>query len=72
MGPELSWGGRARTFNLLVNSQALCQLSYTPSTARPEEPLRLFSFPFLPESSLGAVALQHRRESEGSENAGSV
>ena len=25
------WGGRARTYNLLVNSQALCQLSYAPS-----------------------------------------
>ena len=25
------WGGRTRTSNLLVNSQALCQLSYTPS-----------------------------------------
>ena len=25
------WGGRGRTYNLLVNSQALCQLSYAPS-----------------------------------------
>ena len=26
-----NWGGGTRTCNLLVNSQALCQLSYTPS-----------------------------------------
>ena len=28
--PSKNWGGRVRTFNLLVNSQALCRLSYTP------------------------------------------
>ena len=27
------WGGWTRTTNFLVNSQALCQLSYAPSTA---------------------------------------
>ena len=32
------WGGRARTFNLLVNSQALCQLSYTPMRPLDWEP----------------------------------
>ena len=26
-----NWGGRVRTSNLLVNSQALCRLSYTPN-----------------------------------------
>ena len=26
------WGGWIRTTDLLINSQALCQLSYTPST----------------------------------------
>ncbi len=34
LGAELKkihWGGRVRTSNLLVNSQALCRLSYTPS-----------------------------------------
>jgi hypothetical protein len=25
------WGGRTRTFNLLVNSQASCRLDHTPS-----------------------------------------
>ena len=29
------WGGRSRTSNLLVNSQALRQLSYTPMKNRP-------------------------------------
>jgi hypothetical protein len=48
MGPDLNWGGRARTFNLLVNSQALCQLSYTPSPARPEELLQDTAVPGLP------------------------
>ena len=28
-----NWGGWIRTTDLLINSQALCQLSYTPSTA---------------------------------------
>ena len=28
------WGGWVRTTNLLVNSQALCRLSYAPSTLR--------------------------------------
>ena len=27
-----NWGGWIRTSDLLINSQALCQLSYTPST----------------------------------------
>jgi hypothetical protein len=27
----LNWGGWIRTTDLLINSQALCQLSYTPS-----------------------------------------
>ena len=26
------WGGWIRTTDLLINSQALCQLSYTPKT----------------------------------------
>jgi hypothetical protein len=26
-----NWGGRARTCNFLINSQAVCQLTYTPS-----------------------------------------
>jgi hypothetical protein len=26
-----SWGGRIRTCNFLSNSQAVCQLTYTPS-----------------------------------------
>ena len=26
-----SWGGRTRTCNFLINSQAVCQLTYTPS-----------------------------------------
>src|SRR5829696_1599664 len=30
---EVDWGGWIRTTDLLINSQALCQLSYTPSTA---------------------------------------
>ncbi len=30
-----NWGGRIRTSNLLVNSQALRQLSYTPIKNRP-------------------------------------
>jgi hypothetical protein len=25
------WGGRTRTSNFLINSQAVCQLTYTPS-----------------------------------------
>ena len=28
----IDWGGWIRTTDLLINSQALCQLSYTPST----------------------------------------
>ncbi len=28
------WGGWIRTSDLLINSQALCQLSYTPSVPR--------------------------------------
>ena len=31
--PSNYWGGWTRTTNFLVNSQALCQLSYAPSTA---------------------------------------
>ena len=27
----MSWGGRTRTCNFLINSQAICQLIYTPS-----------------------------------------
>ena len=27
---DLDWGGWIRTTDLLINSQALCQLSYTP------------------------------------------
>lgn len=30
-----NWGGWIRTTDLLINSQALCQLSYTPSPGRP-------------------------------------
>ena len=26
-----NWGGRTRTYNFLINSQAICQLIYTPS-----------------------------------------
>jgi hypothetical protein len=28
-----NWGGRTRTSNFPVNSRAVCQLTYTPSTA---------------------------------------
>ena len=28
----MHWGGRTRTSNFLINSQAVCQLTYTPST----------------------------------------
>jgi hypothetical protein len=28
---DQSWGGRTRTCNFLINSQAVCQLTYTPS-----------------------------------------
>ena len=28
---EGNWGGRTRTSNFLINSQAVCQLTYTPS-----------------------------------------
>src|SRR5690606_12615522 len=38
------WGGRVRTYNLLVNSQALCRLSYTPlapQSPRPAMPPQL-------------------------------
>ena len=31
----MHWGGWIRTTDLLINSQALCQLSYTPSTRLP-------------------------------------
>ena len=35
------WGGWVRTTNLLVNSQALCRLSYAPSTtANPSTAIR--------------------------------
>lgn len=34
-GAKKDWGGRIRTSNLLVNSQALRQLSYTPMKNRP-------------------------------------
>jgi hypothetical protein len=29
------WGGWIRTSDLLINSQALCQLSYTPKSFAP-------------------------------------
>src|SRR5215831_10103426 len=29
----MSWGGRTRTYNFLINSQAVCQLTYAPSRA---------------------------------------
>jgi hypothetical protein len=29
--PVVHWGGRTRTSNFLINSQAVCQLTYTPS-----------------------------------------
>ena len=29
-----NWGGWIRTSDFLINSQALCQLSYTPKKAR--------------------------------------
>jgi hypothetical protein len=28
------WGGRTRTYNFLINSQAICQLIYTPSQTK--------------------------------------
>ena len=28
-----NWGGRTRTSNFLINSQAVCQLTYTPKFA---------------------------------------
>lgn len=34
------WGGRTRTFNFLINSQAVCQLTYAPSL------VLLFETPF--------------------------
>jgi hypothetical protein len=30
-----NWGGWIRTTDLLINSQALCQLSYTPISSCP-------------------------------------
>ena len=29
--PLQHWGGRTRTYNFLINSQAVCQLTYAPS-----------------------------------------
>ena len=43
-----NWGGRTRTYNFLINSQAICQLIYTPSnkSARRTEVWRALGIPY--------------------------
>ncbi len=58
------WGGRTRTCNFLINSQAVCQLTYTPSVSlsngTPDEPAGNIATPVHARKSAYRTAPRYR------------